>query len=168
MLFAQVRYVDCAIPANNKGKNAIGLMYWLLAREVLYLRGSVTCNRQRPWDTMVSFFVLLFSFRGAVLFLWRLADENILFPLRRVPTQVDLFIYRDPEEVKEDDAAADTFAFDGTQQADGEFHDDDGVYNTTGADWADTPAAGAAPAAGQQTWDSSVIGEVRDWSAEAQ
>jgi len=134
---ANVRYVDCAIPANNKGKNAIGLMYWLLAREVLYLRGSVTCNRQRPWDTMV-----------------------------------DLFIYRDPEEVKEDDAAADTFAFDGAAPADGDYHDDDaggGVYNTTGQDWADTPAAGgAAPAAGQQTWDSSVIGEVRDWSAEAQ
>jgi len=129
---ANVRYVDCAIPANNKGKNAIGLMYWLLAREVLYLRGSVTCNRQRPWDTMV-----------------------------------DLFIYRDPEEVKEDEAAADTFAFDGTTQPEGDAHDDDAVYNTAGQDWADAPTGAAAPATGQQ-WDSSVIGEVRDWSADAQ
>jgi hypothetical protein len=81
-----------------------------------------------------------------------------------------LFIYRDPEEVKEDEAAADTFAFDGAAPADGEFHDDDaGVYNTAGQDWADAPAAGgAAPAAGGPTWDSTVMTEVRDWSAEAQ
>jgi len=128
---ANVRYVDCAIPANNKGKNAIGLMYWLLAREVLYLRGSVTCNRQRPWDVMV-----------------------------------DLFIYRDPEEVKDDEANTDAFAFDGAQAADGDYHEDNEVF-TPGQDWADT-ATPAVPAAGQQSWDSSVMSEVRDWSAEAQ
>jgi len=53
---ASLRYVDIAIPANNKGLHAVGLMYWLLAREVLYLRGSVTCNRSKPWDVMVDMF----------------------------------------------------------------------------------------------------------------
>ncbi|KAF0032350.1 hypothetical protein F2P81_014640 [Scophthalmus maximus] len=45
-----LRYVDIAIPCNNKGNHSVGLMWWMLAREVLRMRGTI--SREHPWEVM--------------------------------------------------------------------------------------------------------------------
>jgi len=44
------KYIDVAVPCNNKGVQSIGTMWWMMAREVLYLRGII--SRKTPWDVM--------------------------------------------------------------------------------------------------------------------
>lgn len=65
--------IDVAIPSNNKGKLSIGLLYWLLAREVLRMRGMIP----RFDDT---------------------EDGKKVPASWDVP--IDLFFYRDPEELE--------------------------------------------------------------------
>ncbi|XP_034851602.1 40S ribosomal protein SA-like [Mirounga leonina] len=43
-------YVDIAIPCNNKGAHSLGLMGWMLAREVLRMHGTI--SREHPWEVM--------------------------------------------------------------------------------------------------------------------
>jgi len=61
---APLKFVDVAIPTNNKARHSVGLMWWLLAREVLRLRGTIP-RTPDGWNVMV-----------------------------------DMFFYRDPEEVE--------------------------------------------------------------------
>ncbi|XP_062083783.1 small ribosomal subunit protein uS2-like isoform X2 [Humulus lupulus] len=49
-----MRYVDIGIPANNKGKHSIGCLFWLLARMVLEMRGTIRAGHK--WDVMVDLF----------------------------------------------------------------------------------------------------------------
>jgi len=103
-----VSFVDCAIPGNNKGKLSVGLLYWLLAREVLRMRGTIT---REFWD---------------------------------IP--VDLFFYRDPEELEksEENAAYEAAASSNWKES--------AVVASSGAD------AGAAAATTEpvvDSWDSA-------------
>jgi len=49
-----LRYIDVAIPCNNKGPQSLGLMIWLLAREVLRIRGTI--SRSEQWNVMPDLF----------------------------------------------------------------------------------------------------------------
>jgi len=54
-----MRYVDIGIPANNKGKHSIGCLFWLLARMVLQMRGTIAPGHK--WEVMVSLYLLIVS-----------------------------------------------------------------------------------------------------------
>nr|XP_010328636.2 40S ribosomal protein SA-like [Saimiri boliviensis boliviensis] len=45
-----LRYVDIAIPCSNKGAHSVGLMWWMLAREVLHMCGTI--SHEHPWEVM--------------------------------------------------------------------------------------------------------------------
>lgn len=63
-----LKYIDIAIPCNTKAVHSIGLMWWLLSREVLRLRGRIP--RSEEWSVVV-----------------------------------DLYFYRDPEDIEKEEAA---------------------------------------------------------------
>ncbi|SCV69927.1 BQ2448_1321 [Microbotryum intermedium] len=117
-------FVDVAIPTNNKSKNSIGLIWWMLAREVLRLRGTIS---RAP---------------GA----W--------------PVMVDLFLYRDPDEVERDQeaikAASETEAVPAQEQPSAD-------WEVEGAN-ATVAAASTLPAATDaENWGAETT---TDWAAE--
>jgi len=47
--------IDIIIPCNTRSKNSVALMWWLLAREVLRLKGVIP--RDQEWDVLVDMFL---------------------------------------------------------------------------------------------------------------
>jgi len=118
---APLRFVDVAIPGNNKGRHSTGLLWWLLAREVLRLRGTVP-RTSDGWSVMV-----------------------------------DMFFYRDPEEVEKTAEEAKA-----VEAASAEV-----VVPTVVADWDPVSAgAGAGTLAPADAIDWSAEPATQDWAAE--
>lgn len=138
------RFVDCAIPTNNRGKFSIGLMFWLLARELLRMRGDPSCVRTVEWKE-----------------------------------SVDLFFYRDADEIKRQQDAkvaklnkakmaavaaggadqygqqpdVDEYGGQPQEQQDEQQYDDQGGYDNQ---------AGGIGVQNEQNWDMPATG-IEDW-----
>jgi len=115
---APLRFVDVAIPANNKARNSIGLIWWMLAREVLRLRGTIP-RTSDGWNVMV-----------------------------------DMFFYRDPEEVEK------------TEEAKAAGVEGGGVEGAVAAvDWDPATGGTVAVAAENIDWAAEPT-QPTDWAAE--
>jgi len=111
--------VDIAIPCNNRARHSLAVVYWLLAREVLRMRGEI--SRAEPWKVMV-----------------------------------DLFIYREPEDLEKDKVASVNAAQAQLAQ---------GAQASGGAQ--SGQAAAASYDGGNQYGDVNYVqSDVRDWAAE--
>jgi len=134
-----LEYVDICIPGNNRGKESLGLLYWMLAREVRRIRDGIP--RDHPWEV-----------------------------------KVDLFIYRDPEDIDSKIAEQEANNFGQEDEYDPNEYDPGFDYGEEQyVDPAADPqaAAGAAAAAGgdqqfNQQWDQNQQVGGDDWGGQMQ
>lgn len=140
-----VKYIDCVIPCNNRAPHSIGLVYWLLAREVQRLRGLL--SRKEEWEVMPD----LFFYRN----------------LEEIKKQ------EEAERKQAEDAALEAHgpveatdyeqAYDAAQNWDGA--DNYGATNDLVADdWQANTAQGQASVA--QDWTAEATATTGDWTAE--
>ena len=124
-----LKYVDVAIPTNNKSKHSIGLIWWMLAREVLRLRGTIG--------------------RGP-------SDWNVM---------VDMFFYRDPEEIERETLEKAALA---SAEAGASVEIGGQDAQNVGSDWeiANAGAGGAAAGAAANLASGSAGDAGLDWAAD--
>jgi len=158
-----LQHVDCAIPCNNKGIQAIGTMWWMLAREVLRLRGIISRSPKTPWEVMPD------------LYFYRDPEEIE----KEEQAQIAQAVEAKPEEVDWNTAPAQpAIATDWNNQETADWSAEPAaaaaVPVTTGAvaaapvtqDWgAEATEWAAEPISTTTDWSAADPGETADWGA---
>lgn len=131
------KFVDICIPCNNKGVQSIGLVWWLMAREVLRLRGTIT--RTQQWNVMPDLFFY------------------------RAPEDIEKQELQEKQEAdaKKEELEDDQFKIDAPRVGDAEDLADWGDVPKNTVEFPAAPVA--AVAAEPEKWDEKPAGQ--DWSA---
>jgi small subunit ribosomal protein SAe len=140
-------HIDCAIPSNNKGKLSIALLYHMLARDVLRLRGSISAVQ--PWEVVMD------------LFLYRDVEELEDMEAQQAAAGAATESWGGAEAAPVAPAAAPATGDWGAAPADGQ---DWGAAPAGADDWGAGAAAPAAPAAaGGGDWGAAAPAATSDW-----
>jgi len=134
-----LKYIDCVIPCNNKGHHSVGLAWWLLAREVQRLRG--TLSRSEEWDVMPD------------LFFYRNSDE-----IRKQEQE-------DQKRAEEQNASQEEPMGQDHMDQGYDNHGDNWQGDNANDDWQRGQTDGGQQAAADWT-DENVVTTGEDWTAE--